>query len=445
MKYFVLCFLVAFGANNLAAQDWPQWNGPQRDGTVPQQNLIATVPTEGLKALWRQPVSFGYAGPVIADGKVFVLDYDKKSGKIINNPGKRDELTGNERVRCYSADKGKLIWEYAYDRPYSVSFGGGPRATPSFHEGKLYVLGSEGDLTCLDADSGKKIWHHQFADEYKAPTPIWGHAASPLVYNDILVCMVGGKDCMVIAFDLATGVERWRALDGKDAGYCPPTIINHGGTEQLMVWDPHTISSLNPGDGKVHWQQPLNADYDMSILPPVREGNLLYTSGEGNKSVMLKLDESKPAAEVLWKGNSKTGFALATSNAIFRNGYLYGADIRSGAVICARATDGKRMWQSALPTTGSDRGRGKAHGTAMLMHVGDDNYMIFSETGAFISAKMTPEGYEETGRCQVIEPTLKTSGRTVVWTYPAIADGKLYVRNDLELSLIHISEPTRPY
>ncbi len=110
MKFLMFAFLVAITSTNLAAQDWPQWNGPERDGTVPQQNLMTTVPAEGLTALWRQPVSFGYAGPVIADGKVFVLDYDKKSGDIINNPGKRDELTGKERVRCYSADKGELLY-----------------------------------------------------------------------------------------------------------------------------------------------------------------------------------------------------------------------------------------------------------------------------------------------------------------------------------------------
>ena len=171
----------------------------------------------------------------------------------------------------------------------------------------------------------------------------------------------------------------------------------------------------------------------MSILPPIKEGNLLFTSGENSQSVMLKLDDSKPAAEVAWKGNPKTGLFLATSNGIFRNGHVYGADIRSGAVICARASDGKRMWQSALPTTGSDRGRGKAHGTAMLMHGKDDQYLILSETGAFISATMTPDGYNETGRFDAIKPTLKTSGRTVLWTYPAIANGKLFVRNDLEI------------
>ena len=433
MKFLALAFLIAFGSTNLVAQDWPQWNGPNRDGSVPQQNLLTTVPEKGLEVLWRKPVSFGYAGPVIADGKVFLLDYNKKSGDIINNPGKRDELTGDERVRCYSEDKGKLLWEYSYNRPYSVSYGGGPRATPSFHNGKLYVLGSEGDLTCLNAKDGEKVWHRQFKEEFGAPTPIWGHAGSPLVHDGMLICMVGGKDSMVVAFELATGKELWRSLDGKDAGYCPPTIINHGGVEQLMVWDPENISSLNPTDGSVYWQQPLKPGYGMSILPPIKEGNLLFTSGENSQSVMLKLDDSKPAAEVAWKGNPKTGLFLATSNGIFRNGHVYGADIRSGAVICARASDGKRMWQSALPTTGSDRGRGKAHGTAMLMHVKDDQYLILSETGAFISATMTPDGYNETGRFDAIKPTLKTSGRTVLWTYPAIANGKLFVRNDLEI------------
>ncbi|MEL6106393.1 MAG: PQQ-binding-like beta-propeller repeat protein [Planctomycetota bacterium] len=420
------------------AEDWPQWNGPRRDGTLDASRLSATIPSSGLKRLWSQPVSLGYAGPVVADGKVFVLDYLKESGSITNNAGKRDVLTGMERASCFDAATGEKLWQYQYQRPYAVSYGGGPRATPIVKDSVLYLLGSEGDLVALETSSGTKLWQRQFNEEFGAKTPLWGHSASPLVFEETLVCMVGGEGSLVVAFDLKTGEERWRALSSEETGYCPPTLFKHAGVEQLLVWSPTEISSLNPRTGETYWQEPLQPDYGMSILPPIMDGNLLYTSGEGSKSIMLRLSESSTNAEVVWTGEPKRGLFLATSNGIFHQGHLYGADIRSGALICARGNDGQRLWQTALPTTGSKRGRGGAHASAFMVrligegHPGNE-YFILSETGAMIAAVLTPEGYEETGRFQAIEPMLKTMGRTVLWTYPAIADGRLYLRNDAEL------------
>lgn len=421
-------------------QDWPQWNGPTRDGVVHESGLLKTIPADGLKLAWRRPVGLGYSGPTIADGKVFLFDYEKTSGDVINNPGTRDKLTGNERLTCLDAANGKTLWTYQYDRPYAVSFGGGPRATPTYHKGLIYLVGAEGDLTCLTAKSGKKLWHLNFNSQYKAKTPIWGHSASPLVYADSLICMVGGKGSLVVGFDLKTGQEKWKSLSCRETGYCPPTILKHASRDQLLIWDPDQISSLNPSDGKVYWQHPLKPDYDMSILPPIKDGNLLFTGGEGSKSVMLKLKPDSLGAELAWTGSSKKGLFLATGNGIFYKGHLYGADIRSGALICAKGETGERLWQTALPTTGSKRGRGDAHGTAFLMQLSGDQFLLFSETGDVISAELTPDRYQETGRFHAIEPTSKTMGRKVVWTYPALAGGKLFLRNDKEIVAYEFSE-----
>lgn len=415
------------------AEDWTQWNGPRRDGTVEESGILTTIPADGLKVAWRQPVSLGYSGPMIADGKVFVFDYKRETGDITNNAGKRDELTGKERLLCFDEATGKPLWTYEYERPYAVSYGAGPRATPSFHEGFVYAIGAEGDLTCVAATSGMKAWHVNFKDTYGATTPLWGHSASPLVHGTNVICMVGGEGSLVVAFDLKTGEEKWSSLSTKETGYCPPTILKHSGREQLMIWDPEQISSLDPASGKVYWQHPLKPEYGMSILPPINDGDLLYTGGEGSKGVMLKLKPDAAGVEELWKGSPKRGIFLATSNGMFHEGHLYGADIRSGAVVCAKADTGERLWYSARPTTGSTRGRGGAHGTAYLMRLSGDNYILFSETGEVISAELSPEGYRETGRFHAIEPTSKTMGRTVVWTFPAIAGGNLYLRNDLEV------------
>lgn len=439
----LLVFLCAI--DSVMAEDWPQWNGPRRDGTLDASGLSATIPNDGLKKLWSKPVSLGYAGPVIADGRVFVLDYDKATGAITNNAGKRDELTGKERASCFDAATGEQLWQIEYDRPYAVSFGGGPRATPIVHNGVLYMLGSEGDLIALEASTGKKLWQRQFNNEFGAKTPMWGHSASPLVFDDTLICMVGGNGSLVVAFDLKTGDERWRSLSSAETGYCPPTLFAHAQKQRLAVWSPTEISVLDPETGEVNWQESLKPDYGMSILPPMKDGDWLYTCGEGSKSIMLRLSESSSQPEVVWAGQPKRGLYLATSNGVFHKGHLYGADIRSGALVCARASDGERLWQTALPTMGIDRARGRAHASAFLIrltgqgHSGND-YFILSETGDMISAKLTPDGYQETGRFRAIRPMLKTMGRTVLWTYPAVANGKLYIRNDEELTCYQLAK-----
>lgn len=414
------------------ADDWPQWNGPTMDGTVHEDGLLKTIPDTGLKLLWRKPVSLGYSGPAVADGRVYVTDYQRATGRIANNPGARDKLTGTERVLCMDAKSGDVIWTHKYERPYAVSYGGGPRVVPTIHEGRVYAIGAEGDLWCLDAATGKVVWEHHYAQEYNAGTPLWGHSAAPLIHKGSLICLVGGPGSLIVAFDPATGKEKWKALSEPEQGYCPPTVIRHGGVDQLLVWSPTTIYSLNPETRDVYWQHPLKPGYGMSILPPMLDGNRLYACGESSTSAMLELDPARPAAKVLWRGTPRNSLYLATSSGVFENGFLYGADIRTGAMVCARASDGNRLWQTTVPTTGKENARRVNHATAFLLKL-KNRYLLFSETGHVISATMTPDGYTETGRFKAIEPTENISRRQLVWTYPALANGRLFLRNDKEV------------
>ena len=420
----------AFGGNGFG-QDWPQWNGPNRDGVLPNAKGFKPIPSDGLKLLWKQPVGMGYAGPVAAQGVVLVSDYEKKDGEITNNPGVRDRLTGKERVVCFDAADGSERWVHAIDRPYALSYPGGPRATPVIADGHVYSLGAEGDLHCLELVTGKVVWHRQMADEYKTKSPIWGHAAVPLIIGNKLICLAGGDNHLVVALDRKTGKEIWGALSGDDIGYCPPALVEHNGVKQLLIWDPENVSSLNPDDGKLYWQQPVKPDYGMSVAPPILQKDLLFVSGEG-VSTMFRLGASPDKVQVLWRGSPKTSLGLSNTAAVFDGGYLYGADYQSGALVCADAATGKRMWQTAMPTLGLDRPRGGSNGAAYLIKA-DGFYYILSETGDVISAVLSPKGYQETGRFHAIDPTNASSGRDILWSFPAIANGTFLVRNDKEV------------
>lgn len=420
------------------ADDWPQWNGPTRDGKFPVDVEISLP--QDADPLWKMDIGLGYSGPVVVGDRVLLTDYLRRSGSITNNAGKRDALEGEERITCFDRTTGKQVWQHTYDRSYEISYPAGPRATPVVNDGMVYALGSEGNLVCLDLTSGSVVWQSSFNDEFNASTPLWGHAASPLVYGSDLICMVGGPGSLVVAFDLKTGNVKWQALTSEknETGYCPPTIVDAGGTSQLMIWSPTTLYSLNPDNGSVHWEKPMKPDYGMSILPPVTDGKLLFVSGEGSKSAMFRLAKEKPTVTELWRGKTKQSVYLATSNAVFSDKYIYGADIRSGALMCFEAESGNRLWQSAIPTTGSTRGRGGAHASAFLIELAD-SFLILSETGDLIHANLTPNGYEEIARVHILEPTTRTMGRDVLWTYPAFDGECIYARNDKHLVCYRIS------
>src|SRR5690606_8581445 len=136
----LLGLLAPGGLSN--ADDWPQWMGPQRDNVWRESGIVEEIPEEGLPVLWRAPVHGGYAGPAVAGGRVYLMDYIRKSGDARNDPGLRNQLQGTERVLCFSADDGKLLWKYEYDRPYEISYPAGPRCTPTIDGDRVYALGA---------------------------------------------------------------------------------------------------------------------------------------------------------------------------------------------------------------------------------------------------------------------------------------------------------------
>ncbi|MEM7145087.1 MAG: PQQ-binding-like beta-propeller repeat protein [Verrucomicrobiota bacterium] len=422
------------------ADDWSQWLGPNRDATWNETGILEKFPDGGPKVLWRTPVAWGYAGPAVADANVFLMDYVIESGEIENNPGARDMLTGKERVRCFDGKTGEEIWAHTYDRPYAVSYGGGPRCTTTVADGKVFALGAEGNLWCLDQKDGSVIWSHDLPKEYNTETPIWGYAAHPLVHNDLVYCVVGGEGSVAVAFDKETGEERWRALSAPEPGYCPPTLINHAGVDQLLIWDPKTINSLNPETGDVYWSLPLQPSYAMSIMAPRKAGNILFASGIGRVGAAIELDDDKPAASFLWRANPKQGVFAANSTPYLLDDMIYGPDIDTSALIGAKLSDGTRLWETTVPVIAQDLRSRARHGTAMLTyHPDTENFFIFNEIGDLIIAKLTPEGYTEIDRFHAVAPTNNAFDRPVVWTTPAYADKSAFIRNDKELIRVDLS------
>lgn len=423
------------------ADEWPRWLGSNNDANWNEANVIETTEAPP-KITWRVPVGLGYSGPAVAYGKVYVMDYLKTSGELANNPSGRDKLEGQERVRCFDFETGKELWTHSYDRPYFLSYASGPRTTTTVADGKVYALGAEGNLLCLDAENGDLVWEKDLVKEYQTEAPIWGFSSHPLVSGNTLYCVVGGEGSIAVAFDKDTGAEKWKALSAVEQGYSPPTMINHAGVDQLLIWHAQALNSLNPETGEVYWSLPVKPAYGMAIMSPRKSGKYLYASGHGRNGALIELDDNTPSAKIVWKAKPKEAVFAANGTPYLHDGYIYGPDIDTSLLICARLSDGERIWTDARPIFGDDLPqRGSRHGTAFLTRNSTNGlFYIFNEKGELVIADLTPEGYDERGRMKLLEPTNEAFGRDVVWTAPAFANQSIIVRNDKELIRCDLSK-----
>jgi outer membrane protein assembly factor BamB len=226
---------------------------------------------------------------------------------------------------------------------------------------------------------------------------------------------------VAVAFDKLTGQEKWKALAAKEQGYCPPTLIHHGGADQLLIWDAETLHSLNPQTGAAYWSLPIAPGFGMSIAAPRLAGDLLFVSGIGPAGGIFKLDPAQPAVpETVWKADPKHGVSCSTSTPFIREGVIYGVDCRSGGLRAVDIASGNWLWETWLPTTGERRANS---GTAFLVEHGAQDVLFI-----------------EQGRFHILRPTGEAFGRDVVWSQPAFAHGCCFARNDEELVCVSLKK-----
>jgi len=220
--------------------------------------------------------------------------------------------------------------------------------------------------------------------------PTWGYCGHPLVYKNLLVCVVGGEKATVVAFDKDTGAERWKALDARDPGYSPPTLIHAGGVDQLVIWHAAALNGLDPLTGKVYWSVGLEPLYGMAIMAPRQSGDRLLRAGIGGAGVVLKLDKDKPAVSVVWQEVAdrnkekpkERGLYPVKHDAVHRRRH----DLRRGPARHAARVEletGKKLWFTHKPVIGKVEPRtnkGAISGTAFVVKNGD-RYFLFAETG----------------------------------------------------------------
>lgn len=414
----------------VSASDWPQWRGPNRDGSWDEAGIIKKFDSTTLKPEWSTPVGAGYSGPTVSEGRVYLTSRIEEPDQV-------------EQIHCIDEKTGKEIWKYVYPCEYiELGYPLGPRGAVSIFDGKVYALGAMGHFHCLDAATGEVIWKRELAVDYKVGKLIWGIATSPLVDKQNVYLIIGGEpDAAVVALDKDYGIEVWRSLDGLGS-YSSPRFIEQAGQRFLLVWSGNWFAALNPKTGNPAWKLPFErAKMVINASDPVVDylSNRIFFSSFYDGSYVIQLDSKYTDAEIVWNRRGRSEIHTDAlqgiiSSAFIRGNHVYGLD-SYGELRCLDIHTGDRVWSDQ---TLLDKGR---WATAFFVQNGDKTW-ILTELGELVIARLSPNGFERISSTQIIKPTthLPRRNTNILWSHPAYANKHIFVRNDHELICASLAE-----
>lgn len=388
-------------ASSREAPYWIGFRGPQRDGHYREMPIDTSWPSSGLTPLWKQPVGGGYASFAIAHGRAFTIEQRRQQ----------------EVVAAYDVATGRELWAHGWDGEFREWMGGdGPRATPTWHDGRVYALGGLGELRCLEEETGRLVWRVNILQDNGATNLQWGMAASPLVFDDLVVVLPGGPSGRsVVAYDRMTGTRRWAVLDDK-AAYSSPMLATLSGRRQILAVLARRIVSLEPGSGTLLWEHPWVTGNDINAAQPLplSDRRLLLSSAYGHGAAVIEVTETSGTLSVrtVWE---HTRLKNRFSSSVLHEGHIYGLD--ENILTCLDAETGDVKWKA---------GR-YGHGQFVLA---SGHLVMLSEQGELALIRATPERHEELVRFPVLE------GKT--WNHPAIDAGRLLVRNLAEMAAFDV-------
>ena len=395
-----------------ATGSWPGFRGAKRDGVYTNSAIRTDWDQSPPRLLWKTKVGEGHSSMTIAQGLVFT----------------QEQRTEGEVVAAYNIADGKGVWNHIHQGEFTDKYGmggKGPRSTPTWDDGHLYVISATGHLSCHNAMTGKVIWEKNIVEEYETRNLMFGMCAAPLVAGEKLIITAGAKARgrkTVLALDKATGKELWATEHGTQA-YMSPMAVKLAGGEQLVITSGGEVLGLSPENGDALWSHRWSVSHGNNIAQPiaVRDEQIFISAGYNKGCALLQVTKEGDEFNVkeLWKNDRlKNKF----TSSVLHESHLYGLDDQDDkrtALVCLEAATGKEKWR------GDDFG----HGQLLLA---DEHLVILSEKGEIALVKASPKSFQQIARIPAL------TGKT--WNNPAIAGGHLYIRNSSEMVCYDISE-----
>ena len=376
---------------------WPDFRGRNRDGRYDGAAIRTDWPREGLAPMWRQPIGLGYASFVAADGRAFTIE----------------QRRGEEVVAAYDVDTGRQLWTNGWTGEFIEYLGGdGPRATPTYHEGRLYALGALGELRCLDARTGALVWRRNILADGGASNLDWGMSAAPLIVDDKVIVLPGGpRGKSVAAYDKATGELLWMSLDDQQA-YTSPMLVTLAGVRQILVVSATRAAGLTVDEGRLLWEYPWATQDGINAAQPLLLGDnrVFLSAGYGHGAAVFEVARAADSfsTRTIWQN---TRMKNKFTSSVLHQGYIYGLD--EAILACLDALTGKLRW------------KGGRYGYGQVLLVGD-HLLVLTEDGDLALVRATSERYDEVANSPAID------GKT--WNHPIITGGRLIVRNLREMA-----------
>jgi len=379
---------------------WPGFRGPKRDSVIHGVQIDTDWSKSKPVQLWRKPVGPGWSSFAVHGNHIFT----------------QEQRGEDEVVSCYDLTTGAPVWRHKDTvRFYESNAGAGPRATPTFSNGRIYTFGATGILNALDARNGSVVWSRNAASDTQTKIPMWGFASSPLVVGDKVVVATEG---VLAAYDAATGHPRWQGPAGR-GGYSSPEFATIGGVAQILLLNGEGAISVALADGAVLWKHEWNTDG--IVQPSVIGGNdVLIGSGSGLAAVGIRRVAVTQGAggwnvEERWTSNALKPYY---NDFVVHKGHAFGFD---GSILaCVDLKDGKRKW----------KGGRYGHGQIVLLP-DQDLLLVLSEEGELALVAITPDKFTELAKVPAIE------GKT--WNHPVLVGDLLLARNSQEMAAFRLS------
>jgi outer membrane protein assembly factor BamB len=411
MRGEVLFWLIAglLVPNGSWASDWPQFLGPQRNGSSDGDDLANEWPATGPQVIWQKPVGHGFSGPVVVNHKLVVFQ----------------RQADQEMVTCFDSRTGAQNWNFAYPTTYQDDFGfdDGPRATPCISEGRVYTFGAQGMLHCLEFATGKRLWSKDLKSEFQAGNGFFGMACSPVVEGNGVILNIGGaKAAGIVAFEKNSGKLLWKASE-DEASYSSPVAATIGGRRYVLFFTRNGFIGVDPVEGSVCFQYPWHSRNRMSVnaaTPLIVGDNIFLSACYGTGAILLRLQQQ--GAEKIWSEDDLLSNHYATS--VELNGFLYGIHGRTDPgfspppkLRCVELKTKKVCWET------------DSIGAASVTRAGN-RLLILTEKGELVMAGATPEKFQQKCRAQILSSEVRP--------FPALADGFFYARSKDQLICVNL-------
>jgi outer membrane protein assembly factor BamB len=424
------------------AADWPQYLGPARNSTSPERGVLRSWPQKGPEVLWTVAVGIGYGGPVVKDGKVYLLDRDDKAG---------------DNLRCFDLSNGKELWNFAYDAPGRVMFPGS-RSVPIVDGKHVYSCGPYGDLYCINVDTHKPVWNKNVWKDFGGGRiPIWAITQCPLIYGDLLIVASQAPEAGVVAYDKRAGNIVWKTPNLGNETYVSPAVVKMDGNDHVVMVTSSTnrighpeladalgnVVGIEPLTGKTLWK------YDkwqchISVPSAVDAGDnkVLVVGGYELGAVMIKVEKKADGSYGATEVFRTEEFGDQTKPPVLHNGYFYaqyGTNGRNDGLACM-SMDGKIMWKTRRSPQFNKGSMILVDGLLLATDGRKTLYLIEPDPSGF-KALASAEVLGEGGTGSENDPLAsRVGGSTQNWAPLALSDGRLLIRDQTKMKCVKVAQ-----